>query len=94
MLLSKTKSPALTMAKKTKYGTEISKKTTQKPYFSNSDETESENGAKPALNVHVWEKIFIPTLPYNNKILIPFKNVEMQQKDARKKIFPLLALVL
>ena len=94
MLLSKTKSPALITAQKTKNGTEISEKKTQKPNFSNSDETISENGAKTALNVHVQGKIFIYTLPYNNKILIPFKNVEMQQKDARKKIFPVLALVL
>ena len=53
MLLSKTKSPALITAQKTKNGTEISEKKTQKPDFSNSDETVSENGAKTALNVHV-----------------------------------------
>ena len=53
MLLSKTKSSALITAQKTRDGTEISEKTTQKPDFSDSDETESENGAKTALNVHV-----------------------------------------
>ena len=53
MLLSKTKSPALITAQKTKNGTELSAKTTQKPNFSNSDKTVSKNGAKTALNVHV-----------------------------------------
>ena len=90
MLLSKTKSSALITAQKTRDGTEISEKTTQKPDFSDSDETESENGAKTALNVHVQGKIFIHTLPYINKILTSKKCGNASRK-CKKKNFPLVS---
>ena len=83
-MLSKTISPALITAQKTKNGTEISEKKTQKPNFSNSDETVSENGAKTALNVHVQGKIFIHTLPYINKC-------GKATKKCKKNFFPLIS---
>ena len=67
------------------------KKTTQKPDFSNSDETVSENGAKTALNVDVQGKIFIHTLPYINKVLTSLKKCEIATKKIKKKLFPLVS---